>query len=113
MPEKKSERVYKVLHTQVGPWPQGAVFSESEFKKLHPLKDTEATRDAGLIEAGADAYHNGLLAPLLDSKAIAPADPEIDTPAPAPMGPENRTPIPKTGTTEVKAASPPVEAMKK
>lgn len=107
----KPGRIYRVAHTQVGPFPSGHVFNEQEFKRLHPLPDNPATRDAGLHEQGADAYHSELLARLMDTGAIVPADPDNDRPAVTPLGPENRTAIPaKQGETSTTAPPPPAPA---
>lgn len=56
-------RLFLVVHTMAGPWSHDAVFSEAQFRELHPLP-------GGVSD---DDYHDALLDRLLKLGAIVPA----------------------------------------
>ena len=78
--EPRADRVFVAKH-HVGSIPSGHTFSETEFKRLHPLP-----RDPHQAVQLGDNYHNDLIGRLLASGSIevAPQDAEAE---PVPDGP--------------------------
>lgn len=79
-----SERSFKVIKGTVGPYPPGHVFSESDFRKRHPLTGSEAEKN----QVNASTYHGDLLGRLLSLKVIEPAAAN-EVPSSPPIGPLN------------------------
>ncbi len=79
---------FRVLHSQVGPFPKGHVFTREEFERLHKLPKAPTDGSSDPVE-NRDTYHDDAVKRLLDLKAVEPVDEE--TPADkTPPGPENR-----------------------
>lgn len=74
------DRVFVAKHT-VGSIGAGTPFSESEFRRLHPLP-----RDPAQAAQLGDSYHDDLISRLLASGAIEEAK-EGTEPQPVPPGP--------------------------
>lgn len=79
-----SGRIF-VAKKHVGPFPVDHPFSESEFRRLAPIPDTQAARD----QINPETYHDELLEYHISSGAIV-EDPDAK-PRKAPLGPMNNS----------------------
>jgi hypothetical protein len=70
---------YKVVKGDFGPYPNGTVFGESSFKKLHAIPS--------LKDVDRDEYHDGLLQRGIVLGVIAPTQDKLSLVEPGPLNP--------------------------
>ena len=97
MPDSKPMKSYKVVKGTVGPWPFGHVFSEAEFKRLHPPAKLDADGEPTKQEA-KDAYHAEALGRLIALKVVEPTE---EPAAETPPGPGSEPPKPVLSQAEM------------
>lgn len=109
--KKNPGRSFQVMVTQVGPWPKGHIFSEFEFRRLHPApKKPDGWGDDPFQTS--EEYWDSLLNRLLAKQGTV--DPVIklveEKPQPTPIGPESEPgkpfvdPLAKAIVTAIKEA---------
>lgn len=83
------DRVFRVIKGQMGPWPEGSSFAESEFKRIHAIPENDLAK----AQIQSETYHADLIGRLLALGVIS----ELamgSAAGPTPTGPESGNVVP-------------------